>query len=43
MNYIVMYNGKPIEGFTKLHEAVEFKRYCRREFSILTTIEEVLG
>jgi hypothetical protein len=43
MNYIVMYNGKPIEIFNTLMEAVQFKRYCKLEFSILTTIEEVLG
>jgi hypothetical protein len=43
MNYIVMYNGKPIEGFKTLGEAVEFKLFCKLKFRILTTIEEVLG
>lgn len=43
MNYIVMYNGKPIEGFKTLADAVDFKKFCRLNFRILTTIEEVLG
>lgn len=42
MNYIVLFNGKPVEMFKHMHQAVRFKRYCRKSFRILTTIEPVL-
>lgn len=42
MNYIVLYSGKPVKLFKKLYQAIEFKKYCRKEYKIRTTIESVL-
>lgn len=42
MNYIVLHNGKPVKLFKKFYQAIEFKKYCRKEYRLLTTIESVL-
>jgi hypothetical protein len=42
MKYVVKHNGSPVQLFNTIGEALAFKRYCMREYNILTTLEEVL-
>lgn len=42
MNFVVMFNGKPVQIFKRMHQAYRFKMFCRKEYRIRTTIESVL-
>ena len=42
MNYIVLHNGKPVKQFKQFYQAIQFKKYCRKEYRLVTTIEAVL-
>ena len=42
MNYIVLFNGKPVNAFKKFSDAFMFKKYVRKEYKIIVTLQEVL-
>ena len=42
MKYLVKHNGNPVQLFNTIGEALAFKRYCMSQYSIRTTLEEVV-